>query len=199
MAPRRMASMRCEGIFDGRLAVVGVHLELALGVRRALDGAADHHAFVEHHGWRTRLAEVGVLADASRRRCGARLRALRPRWPRPSRRSRTWPPARPAARRRPAAPTGSRPAAPGPFRGRWWPWCGASACRAGRGLRARSFRARPRCCAFSSGVSLPCSSMECRTVSRALFQFAEVVAASPRWRGSAPRPGCRSPPCGSGR
>ena len=50
-----------------------------------------------------------------------------------------------------------RPAAPGRPRGRSAPWCGASACRAGRGLRAAAW-SRPRAIsARSSGVSLPCS------------------------------------------
>ena len=45
-----------------RLAVAGVHLELAFRVRHAFDGAAGDAAVGHHHGAH-RLAELGILAD----------------------------------------------------------------------------------------------------------------------------------------
>ena len=53
-----------------------------------------------------------------------------------------------SGRQRRVVEQASRPAAPGRLRGRSAPWCGASACRAGTGLRAGSWCRRPRSVAF---------------------------------------------------
>ena len=96
--------------------------------------------------WRRALRRSASLADPSRRRCGARLRGRRRRWRRPFRRlTKVAAKSCSGLRRVAAAPRDSRRGAPGPCRGRWWPWCGAWAGRAGRGLRARPCRGWPRC------------------------------------------------------
>ena len=48
--------------FRGWFPVIGVHLELAFGVLRTIDGAAHHDALLEHV-LAEELAKVGVLAD----------------------------------------------------------------------------------------------------------------------------------------
>ena len=128
-SPRNTARIRCDGQLGERLGEVEVVGELGARLLLALAHA------------RRQPAALPTSAPAARRSGRRPRRSARRGWPGPR-------PARPRRRRRPSrrrrsrrrSPAGRasgrraarRPAAPAPPRGRSAPWCGASACRAGR-------------------------------------------------------------------